>query len=232
MFTSLIQSPLTSLTLSAKAHNMLNATMIDEIVQTMRTHDWNCNTCGTRMPEMMEVDHLKGHKPAGKDALAPICQFCHDRKHLLWAASRKRVTLIHAPDLSYEELSQISWAMVTHKEREGFTIDAKKLQRDLSSRQEDAFDAIGHTNLEAIFEAIYALRDAKGEEAVLARLTEMDAHIKIAPAAIFMDQPVIEGWARGGFRAVEEGWQERVIPEKFPSYAALRSAGDALKARL
>ena len=60
----------------------------------------------------------------------------------------------------------------------------------------------------------------------------MDAHIKIAPAAILMEEPVIEGWSRGGFRAVEKGWEERVIPEKFPGYAALRSAGDALKARL
>ncbi len=232
MFTSLIEIPLTSLTLSAQAHNKLNAAMIDDIVLAMDAHDWTCNSCGTCLPDMMEVDHLKGHNLNGKDGIAPICQFCHDRKHLLWAASRKRVTLIHAPDLTYEDISQLSWAMLAHNGQEGFSIDRKKLMRDFNSRREDAFDAIGHNNVEAIFEAIYALLDAKGKDAVMARLKALDAHIKFAPEAIFMDVPVIEGWSRGGFRPVEGGWAAKATPKSFAGYAALKSAGESLKARL
>lgn len=232
MFSNLFQMHLTTLTLSAQAHNKLNATMIDEIVSAMQAHDWTCNVCGVRLPQMMEVDHLKGHNPSAKDALAPICQFCHDRKHMLWAASRKRLSLIHAPDLTYEEISQISWALMSNKGQQGFDIDEKKLQRDLASRQEDAFDAIGHNNLEAIFEAAYSLLDAKGEEVALERMQAMDAHIKLAPAALFMENPVIDGWSPGGFRTVSADWGEKVTPANFPGYAALRSAGGSLKARL
>ena len=232
MFSNLIQMHLTTLTLGAQAHNKLNATMIDEIVVAMQAHDWTCNVCGVRLPEMMEVDHLKGHNPSAKEALAPICQFCHDRKHMLWAASRKRLSLIHAPDLTYEEISQISWALIANQGREGFDIDEKKLRRDLAGRQEDAFDAVGHHNLEAIFEAAYALLDAKGEEAALDRLQAMDSHIKIAPAALFMETPVIGGWSSGGFRSIDEDWAEKTTPANFPGYTALRSAGDSLKARL
>lgn len=232
MLANLISKPLSQLTLGAQAHNRLNAMMIDDIVKAMAAHDWTCHVCGTRLQGMMEVDHLKGHRASSRDALRPICQFCHDREHLLWAASRKRLALIHAPDLSYDELSQLAWAMVGHTGREGFSLDRKKILRDLSARREDAQDAIGHGNLEAAMEAIFTLRDSRGDAAAQDILEGIDAQLKLAPSVIFEEAPRIQTWEQGGFKPVQDGWRDTVIPEGFAGYEALRAAGTSLKARL
>jgi hypothetical protein len=232
MFASLITKPVSRLTLGAQAHNRLNAALIDEVSAAFQQQNWTCHICGTCLPEMMEADHTKGHKVSVKDGIKPICQFCHDRDHLLWAASRKRITLIHAPDLDHVEISQLSWAICTHVGREGFGFDQMKIMRDLDARREDAYDALGHNNLEAIYETIFAYQDARGEDAAREMVEEIDKHLRLAPAVLFETAPKIETWMRGGFRSVGEDWRERAVPKTFPGYGALKSAGDALKAKL
>ncbi|CAN0557160.1 unnamed protein product, partial [Laminaria digitata] len=81
MFSSLADTGLSILTLSAQQHNILNALMIDDIVEMMTREEWTCHRCGVHLPQMMEVDHLKGHALSGTSGIMPICQFCHDLKH-------------------------------------------------------------------------------------------------------------------------------------------------------
>lgn len=232
MLSSLINTPLTIMTLGAQAHSTLNSTMIDDISTMMEREDWTCHCCGTKLPGMMEVDHTKGHKVSQKDGILPICRVCHDRKHLLWSASRKRLSLIHAPDLTYEEISQLTWAMLAHEGRDGFGFDRKMMARDINARQEDAFDAIGHSNIEAIFESILTMADSIGSKAALERLQEIDKHIKIAPTLLTDEKVEISIWSEGGFKAVGPDWKENAVLPDFVGYGALKNAGDALKAKL
>lgn len=232
MFKSLVTSSLPVLTLSAHRHNVLNAAMIDDISKMMEREKWTCHVCGTQMHGMMEVDHLKGHKPSAKSGILPICQFCHDRKHPIWAASRGRFSILHAPDMSYEEISQLTWAFILHDRDEGFTVDMKRLDRDLKARREDAFDALGHSNIESIFESILAIRDAQGEDATLDLMEEIDAHLKIVPSALFAESRDLRVWGPGGFNALAEGWERRAVPNGLPAMDVMKTAGEALKARL
>jgi hypothetical protein len=232
MFSSLITTSLPLLTLSAQKHNMLNAGMIEDITRMMEREKWTCHVCGTQLNGLMEVDHLKGHSLKGASGIRPICQFCHDRKHPVWAASQGRLSVIHAPDLSHEEISQISWALLLHKKNTDFSIDVKRLDRELRARREDAFDAIGHENPESIFESIFAIRDIKGDKETMSILEEMDKHLRFIPSAVFSEDPEITSWGDGGFRKLPEGWQERAIPKGLPAMDVMREAGTALKSRL
>jgi hypothetical protein len=232
MFSSLLSTPLTLMTLTAQAHSVLNSAMMDEVVKCMNDNDWTCHKCSVKVHGMMEIDHLKGHKVSGKNGIMPICQFCHDRQHLLWAAARKRLTIMHAPDLDYLEISQLTWSLVGHHGRDGFSIDRNKLSRDLSARREDAFEAMGHDNIEAIFEAIFTMSDRLGEEEIKERLVEFDKHIKIVPSALLDEDTEIKSWSVGGFRPAGEEWRDNAIPNKFAGYEALRKAGDTLKSRI
>jgi len=232
MFTSLLNTPLTLMTLGAQAHNVLNAAMIDDISVMMEKHKWTCHVCNVRLPGMMEVDHTKGHKVSAKDGIAPICQCCHDRKHILWAASRNRITLIHAPDLSYPEISQLTWSLLSHKEQDGFNIDHKKIYRDLSARREDAFDAVGHDNLEAVFEAILTVSDTQDEEVLMSRLADYDAHLRIAPTILVDEDAGIKVWSTGGFRSPEGNWSSDVAAANTVPYDTLRRAGEAMRSQL
>ena len=232
MFSTLTARSLSYLALGAQAHNRLNTALIDDIVAMMARCDWTCAICGIRIEGLMEVHHAGGHSLDGRGGMRPICQFCHDRDHLVWAAARKRVTLIHAPDLSHEDISRLAWARVLHEGREGFALDARRVARDLTARREDAFDALGHDNLEAAIEALYAYRDARGGDAAAEIGRTIDAHIRVAPTALLSEEPGLETWRRGGFRPLEEGWRDRAIPTGFPDYATLAAAGASLRARL
>lgn len=232
MFTSLINTPLPIMTLSAKDHSILNAGMIDEVFKMMENAKWTCHVCLVQIPHMMEVDHLKGHKLSGKHGIKPICQVCHDLKHLLWAASRQRITIMHAPDLSYPEISQLAWSLVVHKGQSDFHIDHRKILRDLTSRKEDAVDAIGHDNMEGIFEAILTVSDTMDRKSIETKLAEFDHHIKIVPTLFMSEMPDIQVWSAGGFHAPDEKWRDLAAGSNSVGYKALRRAGEAMRSKL
>lgn len=231
MFTSLTQTSLSVLTLSAQQHSILNAVMIDEIVTMMTREKWTCHCCGVKLPYMMEVDHLKGHSPSGKHAIMPICQFCHDRKHPIWAASRNRLAVVHAPDFTQEELTQLCWVMLLHAGDASMSFDMKKLKRELAARREDAVDALGHDNMEATLEAMQSYMDSKGVDEMIPVLQEIDTQIKVVPNLIFEDDPKIFSWSNGGFMEIDKSWREHAKPD-LPDPDTIRSAGEALKLKL
>lgn len=232
MLSEMLDTSLTILTLNALSHNTLNTRMIDDVVVCMAKNDWTCHVCGVKLYGMMEVDHLKGHNLAGKAAIAPICQFCHDRKHMLWAASRGKFRLMHAPDLTYEDISHLTWAKVSHTGQEGFSFDAKKMGRDLNARCSDASDMIGHDNVEAVLEALFALHDKVGYDEAKKKAAIIDTHIKLVPVALTQENAVIQSWSDGGFRPASDMWKNNAVSKNFPGYAALQKSGDFLKSKL
>lgn len=227
MFRYLLETPLELLTLGARAHAALNAEMMDEIVAAMERDAWTCRQCGVCLPGMMEIDHLGGHRVSGRSRIAPICRFCHDRKHLLWAASRGRLVPIHAPDLSHEHVTQIAWVILVHAGRNG--IDHGCLIYDLYARRKQAQVALGHGNLEATLEAVLAMADSKGREAANASADGLDSQIRLAPAALFGGPTDMQVWTRGGYRPVSGNWREAASPDNFPGYDVFARVGKALR---
>ena len=227
MFRYLLETPLELLTLGARAHAALNAEMMDEIVAAMERDAWTCRQCGVCLPEMMEIDHLDGHRVSGRSRIAPICRFCHDRKHLLWAASRGRLVPIHAPDLPYEHISQIAWVILVHAGRNG--VDHGRLIYDLDARRKQAQVALGHGNLEAILEAVLAMADSRGREAANASADGLDRQIRLAPSALFGDPTDMQVWTRGGCRPVSGDWRKTASPDSFPGYDVFARVGKALR---
>lgn len=232
MFTSLAHTGLSLLTLSAQQHNTLNALMIDEIIEMMEREKWTCHSCGVHLPQMMEVDHLKGHGLSGKSGIMPICQFCHDRKHLIWAASRDRISVVHAPDYSQAEITQLCWMLLLHSEDEDISFDMKKLRREMNSRREDAVDALGSGNMESVIEGIQALMDSRGKENVVPTLEEIDEQIKIVPSLIFEESPKLKTWANGGFVEIDPSWRAHAKPDNLPAADVIRRAGESLMSQL
>ena len=233
MFANLLDIPVKVMTLGALAHNTLNGSMISEIAAMMQRENWTCHVCDTRLPGMMEVDHLKGHTPSGKNAIAPICQVCHDLKHPLWAASRGRLTVIHAPDLDYSAISRITWALVAHHGRPGFQINRRRLARDFNGRREDACDAMGHDNLTSIFEAILTIaKNNKNPEILREKLEKRDLHLRIVPTLMVDETVDIEIWSKGGFKPPSENWKETALQDQTFDYEALGRAGKAIMAKL
>ena len=231
MFDTLIRMPMRVAALGARDHALLNRRCMPRISAAMAEGDWTCHVCEIRLPGFMEIDHLDGHRPSDT-RLAPICQFCHDRKHPLWAASRGRITLIHAPDFTHEQLSRLAWTILLHRGQKGAGFDRKRLLRDLEARREDALDAIGHTNLEALLEVLLSMGDIL-PAARMAKLTaELDADIRVVPAALFSEEPDLRAWSGQGLMPVAEGWAAEARPANFPDYAMLAKIGRSLTARL
>ena len=232
MLVNLLDMPVSLLTLNALSHNKLNTMMLDEIAAVMQREKWTCHICNTRLKNMMEIDHLKGHAVSGKNAIAPICQICHAQKHLLWAASRGRITIVHAPELNYSEISQLSWALILHDGQPGFNIDRRRLVRDLSARHEDALDAIGHDNIEAFFEMILHMAKKQDKKTVRARLVELDRHLRIVPVLLTDENADIQIWSEGGFKAPSPEWKTNALQGQPVNYDALKRAGSALADRI
>lgn len=232
MLENLLDRNLGYLTLGARAHARLNTVLSEEIQAAMDGGEWCCHKCQTYLPGLLEIDHTQGHSPSRKSGLKPICAFCHERDHPVWAVGRGRFALMHAPDLSYEEISQMTWALLGNRGNDGFFFDSKKLARDIKARTEDAADALGHGNPEALIEAIFAFSDARGKDAAKAQIERIEAQIKLVPSALVDLSLDIYGWHQSGFRAADASWREGLRGADFPTYEALKAAGKSLVRKL
>ncbi len=172
----------------------------------------------------------RGGGGPGGGRIAPICRICHDRRHLLWAGSRGRLTLMRAPDLSYAEISQLTWALAVHSGGDGFDIDRGKLSACLEARRRAAMGDIGHGNVEAVFEAVLTMADKMGEMWIRKRVSELDRRVRIVPTLLFEPDAPIKVWEASGFREVPDGWRERAVPPGFPGYETIGLAANAIEA--
>jgi hypothetical protein len=232
MISHLLKTSAQLSTLGAFQHAQINSLMRVEIAECMQKHNWTCHVCDISLPGVMEVDHLKGHSEKSKAHLKPICQFCHDRKHLLWSASKKRVRLIHAPDMDQVQVSQLAWSILVHNGQPGCTLDVDRIQQDLLTRATDAEDIIGCDSMEPFLEALMIYADSKGIEAAVKKAEALDAYLRIVPEVLFSDEPTLQKWGEGGFHSVGDDWKNRAKPMDMPRYANLWQAGKFLARKL
>lgn len=201
MFQSVLSGNPRLLTLSARDHALINAAMPDAIATAFREQNWTCHVCGVRLEGLMEVDHLKGHRPCQAAEIAPICQFCHDLTHPMWATSRKRIFPIYAPDLAQSDLSRFAWTLLSEMTRENSEAMFGGLVEAIGEREAAAFEMMDGENMESALEAILVLKDLAGADTALNVSQVLDARIRYLPACVRDGEPLMR-WTSAGFRPV------------------------------
>lgn len=199
MFQEILNAPLRILTLGARQHALINRSMMKEIRAAFEAGDWTCHVCGVRIPGLMEVDHIKGHNLSGKAALAPICQFCHDLKHPLWAASRGRFVPVAAPGFDQASITRFSWTLLSEGLRKDSFLDVDDVREALDEREDAAWEILGGDNIESAFEALYTIRDRRGEDKAQKVARALDASLRFVPSDV-KDLSSPSRWTREGFR--------------------------------
>lgn len=202
MFQFVLNGNPRQLTLSGRDHALINASMADAIVECFRDHDWTCHVCGVRLEGLMEVDHLKGHRPCEAASVAPICQFCHDLKHPMWAMSRKRAFPVYAPDISQRDLTRFAWTLLAEMTRTNGEEMFEGLIDAIAERESAAFEMLDGENMESALEAILVLRDRAGADLATKAGRELDSHIRFLPSCVRDGEPLLR-WTPAGFRPVQ-----------------------------
>lgn len=201
MFQLVLDGSSRQITLSARDHALINATMVGAIGQALRDQDWTCHVCGVRLEGLMEIDHLKGHRPCEAGSVAPICQFCHDLKHPIWAMSRKRAFPVYAPDIPQAALSRFAWTLLSEMTRTNGEEMFEGLIDAIAERESAAFEMLDGENMESALEAIVVLKDRAGAELATRASRELDAHIRFLPSCVRDGEPLMR-WTSAGFRPV------------------------------
>jgi len=189
------------LNLGARDHALLNATMTTEIAAALKAGDWICHVCGVRLEGMMEIDHLKGHRRSAATELAPICQFCHDLKHPMWAMARKRAFPVYAPDLAQKDLSRMSWSLLGEMTREEGGAVFEAVLGAIGERESAAFDLLQGENMESALEAVLVIRDREGMEKARRAAETLDEGLRYLPVCVRDGGPLTR-WTPEGFRDV------------------------------
>lgn len=210
MLEQMVRSNLRSMTFSVRDHASLlkhNSALCESL---FKSHDYCCHVCGVKVPDCLEVDHGSRHVPTEDiSVLKPICQFCHNLKHPIWAASRGRLVAIHAPDISQVDLTRLSWAMVAW--REAYPDVFEKIRSDILLRAKKFSDLMECNSAEGLFEAALAIVDEMGKEKALMTLKKVDQVLRFVPFEITVDIDDIgdlsidqasrlSTWTIGGFK--------------------------------
>ena len=186
-------------------------------------HDHTCHVCGVKTLAGLEIDHTAGHSKSAKKGMKPICQFCHDLKHPLWAASRGRLVPIWGPDLNQTDLIRLSWALVTW--RDVHRSEYLEVRSDLITRKDMIEEYIGWSDInialsdtetpheaEVLFEAAFAAVDAIGAELAKPALRKLDQVVRFIPHEVLRDtddkafqlSSRLSTWSIGGFRKISK----------------------------
>jgi hypothetical protein len=201
MFQLVLDGSPRQLTLSGRDHALINASMADVIAKVFQDHDWTCHVCGVRLEGLMEIDHLKGHRPCEAASVASICQFCHDLRHPMWAMSRKRAFPVYAPDIPQAALSRFAWTLLSEMTRTNGEEMFEGLIDAIAERESAAFEMLDGENMESALEAILVLKGRSGAHIAAKACRELDAQIRFLPSCVRDGQPLLR-WTSAGFRPV------------------------------
>lgn len=190
MLTTILDEPWETLLFGARQHAMLAAQMSNAINHCFDRDDWTCHVCGIRLPDYMEVDHLRGHHVCPVDDIQTICQFCHNLRHLAWATNRGRLRMIWAPKSSQIPLNILAWqVLLASPNREGEVIDEELAAAatgvsDIVKRRERILaDIIGATPGKALFQVLLSLDHKLGKQAALKVARRLDGYLRFWPIA-------------------------------------------------
>ena len=211
MLSNILTLPLKTMSLGIRDHAKLNRLNSERVAQALRDGQWSCHICSTHIPEFMEIDHLDGHTVSAKN-IKPICQFCHNLKHPLWAAARGKISLIYAPDLSQAELHRICWSVIGYRREKDFPADMHRIEQDILKRRGLAEDIIYSRTTEGFLEAIFSLEEKIGLENARMTVEKLDQILRFIPSEVLPGHEALPAasrvsiWSFGGFRtAVETG---------------------------
>lgn len=155
---SFLERPITILKMGLRQHEAILAPISAQVASVMKSHDWTCHKCGVRIPDYMQIDHTMGHGSKDPKGLKPICAFCHDQDHLLWAAGRKRVFPILAPEMSNEHISRLAWAVLAlqnAEEHEGAQSAIENITASFRQRHHDFQQKYGSADADSAIEAVF-----------------------------------------------------------------------------
>ena len=211
MLSNIVSTNLKILTLGARDHAMLLEGREDACLATFREADHVCHVCGVRTVDGLEIDHTAGHVAGVTKGLRAICQFCHDLKHPLWAASHGRLVPIWAPGIAQRDLHRLSWAILTW--REAFPDAIAPVRAGLLARADRFADTFECGSAEALFEAAFMTCDELGMEHGKATLNKVDQTLRFVPrevllapediGSVLIDQASrLSTWRIGGFRKI------------------------------
>ena len=218
-FSLLLQRPRTELLIGASRHAEFNAAMPNRVRWTLRRSNWTCNHCGAHLPNLMEIDHFDEHGPGPGGRIAPICQFCHDLKHPLWAAARHRLVPVALPEMDQTTFTRLCWIMLSrsfHDEQGAEPL--RPVIRTLAHRRLMAKSTLGTLNMTEAFEALLAVADREGATRASAVAGRLDACVRMMPGAI-LDPSALCAWTGGGFEpvrldALREATQRPLPPDE------------------
>lgn len=196
-----------------------------------------CHVCGSRAPGMMEIDHLKGHKKCKKEELATICQFCHNLQHPLWAAARKKIFPIYAPELSQADLNRLAWVALSWRdhEREDVPFDLSKLHAAIEHRRKEIERLLGCQSAASLFESAFILRDQVGEKAAAKTLMQVDQFLRYWPSEVVEDPSDLPAsarlstWSYGGFKIIADMAARSIRGSLSPNFEQISKAAFALE---
>ncbi len=190
MLAALMQEPVDRLAIGARAHAMLAHHSGKEFAGQLEADDWTCHSCGFRLRNFMEIDHLDRHEATAIDELRTICQFCHNLRHPLWATLRGRLRLIWAPAMSQPALNRLAWlVLMASEDHQGNTADDELLDASRSiiaavGRRESMMSSIlGSADPGGLIEAVFTLRSLVGRNRYPRVLQRIDAVARFWPTA-------------------------------------------------
>ncbi|WP_264772341.1 HNH endonuclease [Defluviimonas salinarum] len=193
-----------------------------------------CHVCGFRVPGMMEIDHLKGHRKCGPEAMACICQFCHNLRHPLWAGARKRIVPVFAPDLTQEDLHRLAWVVLAWRDAGEAPVDVSGIRADIAARHDRLKEILGCIDAESLFEAAFSLRDMVGEKQAMETLMRVDQYLRFWPAEVMPGhENLLKGsrlstWSLGGYKVIAQMAARAIREDTNPDFEKIRAAAASM----
>lgn len=231
MLSTLAAAPVSLLSLGVRQHGVLLNGQGKEVQACLERADWTCHICGIRIPEMMEIDHTAGHSPKAVNGYRPICQFCHNLKHPLWAAARGRIIPIIAPGLGQIDLHRLAWTMLAQRGAKNAAVDVTGALEDIEYRRQLFVEIYGAEKIEAFLEAILDLPRVVGRDRAAKVVMAIDEQVRFWPAELtdgangLAPAARLSTWRSGGFRKATNT-AARLLNEASPI------EGDALRTAL
>lgn len=232
---SFIDQPISILNMGMRHHEAIQHEHASAITKMMQTHDWTCSRCGIRLKNFMHVDHAKGHNARDASGLLPICSFCHDQDHLIWAASCRRIVPIIATTpkgvLTNDDISRIAWAFLSLLRHEDTNPNAKsaatEIVNDMRLRRAAFQEEFGSKDADSFIEAVYRFLDGAEDEApamASERKLIVDQCLSITrfiPCFLAGDMDpsdpaaFLSTWGPGGFASIDDS-EAKLFDEIFP----------------
>ncbi|MBW3243572.1 hypothetical protein KUV57_12940 [Epibacterium sp. DP7N7-1] len=233
MLSDMLKSSIVTMNLRVVDHAALLVPQASECAEVHSRDQDRCHVCGFRVPGMMEIDHLAGHRKSTSKEMACICQFCHNLKHPLWAGARKRIVPIYAPDMTQEDLHRLAWVVLAWRDApDTAPVDVAGVLTDIENRRDRLTDMISCKDAESLFEASLGLPDLVGEKDAAATLLRVDQFLRFWPAELTHGYEMLpkgsrlSSWGVGGFRVMAEEAAAAIRKDAAPNFDKIRSAAE------